>query len=308
VRQTANTEDMSSLRTELSLAEAIATRELGDRDEARQLLEGLSSQSSYPLVFVQVLAQLELVELHLSNGDVAAAAAAFAVAVETCERHHNGPGATSGLARRGVLVSLARRDLDAAAHWSQRIEDTFWRPVSDARVQLAGRRTSEAAETLALAVPRSARHRVVRHLLLARTLRDSERGSAEKEVAVAVEIAADHGMLQTVGSEGLELLDLLELAAWRVPDGWMHRLRHVVVGGEDVRSSPGVLIDDLTPRERDVLRLLPTRLTVREIASELFVSRNTVKFHLRVIYQKLGVNSRTEAVETARSLGLLRSH
>jgi LuxR family maltose regulon positive regulatory protein len=308
VRQTANTEDMSSLRTELSLAEAIAARELGDRDGARQPLESLSSQSSYPLVFVQVLAQLELVELHLSNGDVAAATAAFAVAVETCERHHNGPGATSGLARRGVLVSLARRDLDAAAHWSQRIEDTFWRPVSDARVQLAGRRTSEAAETLALAVPRSARHQVVRHLLLARTVRDGDRGSAEKEVAVAVEIAADHGMLQTVGSEGLELLDLLELAAWRVPDGWMQRLRHVVVGGEDVRPSPGVLIDDLTPRERDVLRLLPTRLTVREIASELFVSRNTVKFHLRVIYQKLGVNSRTEAVETARSLGLLRSH
>jgi LuxR family maltose regulon positive regulatory protein len=306
VRQTANTEDLSSLRTELSLADAIATRELGDREQARQLLESLSAQPSYPLVHVQVLAQLELVELHLSNGDVDDAEAAFNLATETCERDHSGPAAISGLARRGVLLGLARRDMDAAARWSQRIEDPFWQPLSVARVQLASRQLQEAAESLALAVPRSVRHRVIRHLMLARTLRDAERGSAEKEVATAVELAAEQGMLQTVGSEGLELLDLLELAAWRVPEGWMRRLRHVVVGGEDLTAAPGVLVDELTSRERDVLRLLPTRLTVREIAGELFVSRNTVKFHLRVIYQKLGVNSRAEAVETARSLGLLR--
>ena len=156
-----------------------------------------------------------------------------------------------------------------------------------------------------LAVPRCARHEVVQHLLLARILREAERGCAEKEVAAAVEIAAEHGMLETVGSEGLELIDLLELTAWRVPDGWMQRLRHVVVGGDLIGPAPGVLVDDLTARERDVLRLLPTRLTLREIAAELFVSHNTLKFHLRVIYQKLGVNSRAEAVETGRRLGLM---
>ncbi|HEX5086297.1 MAG TPA: LuxR C-terminal-related transcriptional regulator [Nocardioides sp.] len=307
VRRIANTEDMSSLRTELSLADAIATRELGDREQARQLLEGLSAQPSYPLVFVQVLAQLELVELHLSKGDVDDAETVFGLASENCERAHHGPGAISELARRGVLLGLARGDHDAAAHWTQRIDDPFWRPLSDARVELASRHLPEAAEALTRAVPRSARHRVISHLMLARTLRDSQRASAEKEVARAVEIAAERGMLQTVGSEGLELLDLLELAAWRVPEGWMRRLRHVVVGSEDLKVSPGILVDELTARERDVLRLLPTRLTVREIAGELYVSRNTVKFHLRVIYQKLGVSSRAEAVQTARSLGLLRS-
>jgi LuxR family maltose regulon positive regulatory protein len=306
IRQTAHTEDMCSLRTQLSLAEAIATRELGDREHARQLLEGLS-RPSYPLVFVQVLAQLEQVELHLSNGDIDEAETVFGLASESCERAHHGPAALSGLARRGVLLGLARRDLDAAGHWTQRIDDSFWRPLCDARVELASRRVPEAAEALSRAVPRSARHQVVSHLMRARTLRDAHRASAEKEVARAVEIAAEQGMLQTVGAEGLELLDLLELAAWRVPEGWMRRLRHVVVGGEDLRVSPGVLVDELTARERDVLRLLPTRLTVREIAGELFVSRNTVKFHLRVIYQKLGVNSRAEAVQTARALGLLRS-
>ena len=58
----------------------------------------------------------------------------------------------------------------------------------------------------------------------------------------------------------------------------------------------------LTERERDVLRLLPSRLTLGEIASELYVSVNTIKFHLRVIYRKLGVNSRKEAAAVARSM------
>ena len=71
-------------------------------------------------------------------------------------------------------------------------------------------------------------------------------------------------------------------------------------------TRPAALVDDLTERERDVLRLLPSRLTLREIAGELYVSQNTLKFHLRVIYRKLGVNSRAEAVEAARALQLLR--
>jgi LuxR family maltose regulon positive regulatory protein len=62
------------------------------------------------------------------------------------------------------------------------------------------------------------------------------------------------------------------------------------------------LLEPLTERERDVLRFLPSRLTVREIADELFVSVNTVKFHLRVIYRKLGVRSRAEAAEVARRM------
>jgi LuxR family maltose regulon positive regulatory protein len=57
----------------------------------------------------------------------------------------------------------------------------------------------------------------------------------------------------------------------------------------------------LTDRERDVLRFLPSRLTLREIAAELYVSVNTLKFHLKVIYRKLGVASRAEAAEVARS-------
>ena len=51
-----------------------------------------------------------------------------------------------------------------------------------------------------------------------------------------------------------------------------------------------------------MLRFLPSRLTVREIADELYVSVNTLKFHLKVIYRKLGVTSRAEAAAKARQL------
>jgi LuxR family transcriptional regulator, maltose regulon positive regulatory protein len=61
----------------------------------------------------------------------------------------------------------------------------------------------------------------------------------------------------------------------------------------------------LTRSEVRVLRYLPTNLSTREVAAELYLSMNTVKTHQRHLYQKLGASSRTEAVEQARALGLL---
>jgi LuxR family transcriptional regulator, maltose regulon positive regulatory protein len=63
----------------------------------------------------------------------------------------------------------------------------------------------------------------------------------------------------------------------------------------------------LTHGETRVLRYLPTNLSAREIAGELYLSVNTVKTHQRHLYRKLGARSRTQAVEQARALGLLAS-
>jgi LuxR family transcriptional regulator, maltose regulon positive regulatory protein len=66
-----------------------------------------------------------------------------------------------------------------------------------------------------------------------------------------------------------------------------------------------VMIEPLSPRERAVLRYLPTMMSNQEIASELFVSVNTVKTHLKAIYRKLDVQDRREAVRRARTMNLL---
>jgi LuxR family maltose regulon positive regulatory protein len=71
------------------------------------------------------------------------------------------------------------------------------------------------------------------------------------------------------------------------------------------RSTPSAPFWDLSERELAVLRLLPSGLSQREIAAELYVSFNTVKTHTRSIFAKLGVSSRAEAVERARELGLV---
>lgn len=63
----------------------------------------------------------------------------------------------------------------------------------------------------------------------------------------------------------------------------------------------------LTPRELEVLTMLPTLCTVSDIATDLSVSVNTVKTHLRSIYGKLGVDSRRRAVEAGRRNGYLAS-
>jgi len=62
---------------------------------------------------------------------------------------------------------------------------------------------------------------------------------------------------------------------------------------------------DLTERELEVLRLLASQLSQPEIASALYVSINTLKSHVRAIYQKLGVGARHSAIEEARLRNLL---
>jgi LuxR family maltose regulon positive regulatory protein len=68
---------------------------------------------------------------------------------------------------------------------------------------------------------------------------------------------------------------------------------------------PEALVEELTDRELALLRFLPTELSQREIAAELYVSVNTVKTHARGLYRKLGVGGRKPAVHRARELGLL---
>jgi LuxR family maltose regulon positive regulatory protein len=101
-----------------------------------------------------------------------------------------------------------------------------------------------------------------------------------------------------------------ELLADHLRKGVSHRwfaseLLRNLDGADGARVLPGELLEPLSARESEVLRFLPTMMSNADIASELFVSVNTVKTHVKSIYRKLDVTRRQDAVRRARQLHLL---
>jgi LuxR family maltose regulon positive regulatory protein len=294
----AGVESTASLDAELSTAEAVAHWEIGDRARALTELEALAGAPAESTLYGRVRALLELTLAHLGEGDVPAARRWFNLAETVLENESFGPEGRTWLAMAGTRLALADGDFDSAHRRANQIDDSFWAPISAARIQLAEGDRRGARESLVGATARCPRHEVVLALLLARAADDRE--ERLKGAAGAMERAAACGMLQTVVSEGPEILQLVEQAAWRAPAAWMERVRRAAVPPAAV--GPDAIHEPLTERERDVLRFLPSRLTLGEIAGELYISLNTLKFHLKVIYRKLEVNSRAEAAEVARRM------
>jgi len=70
--------------------------------------------------------------------------------------------------------------------------------------------------------------------------------------------------------------------------------------------SDHTITEPLSEREREVLNLLASGLSTKEIADSLIVSANTVKTHTRHIYDKLDARNRTQAITRARDIGILQ--
>ena len=112
------------------------------------------------------------------------------------------------------------------------------------------------------------------------TLRVYLRGAA---AALRARIAAD---------PHLEIVDLIEQA-------------EAVLSLPPDQRDVDPLLETLTAREHDVLALVADGLSNRDIAGRLAISEHTVKFHLASIFGKLGVSTRTEAVQRGLRLGVI---
>lgn len=118
--------------------------------------------------------------------------------------------------------------------------------------------------------------------------------------------AKPEGYVRTFVDEGYPLAQLLEKAVKHgIEPDYARQLLAAFGKAEDRKHTDQGLIDPLSERELDVLRLLSTDLDGPEIASQLIVSLNTLRTHTRNIYTKLGVNNRRAAVSRAEELGLL---
>ena len=153
------------------------------------------------------------------------------------------------------------------------------------------------------------RRALVRQVLLAAAAIERGDPAAAGIVGRAVHIARQEGYLNTVVSTAPQVTSyLIEHAIPAQRDPFIEQL---IGAGLEVRAaqpdgsrSGSLLAEPLTPAELRVLKLLPTS-TYPQMAEVLYVSRNTVKTHLRSIYQKLGVESRSQAIERAVELRLL---
>jgi len=125
----------------------------------------------------------------------------------------------------------------------------------------------------------------------------------------ALTLAAPEGYIRLLVDEGTPMLSLLRQIRphpHSSVQGYVATLLSAF-GGQPASPAPGPgsLMEPLTEREREVLRLLLEGVSNREIARRLVLSINTVKRHIYNLCGKLGVQSRTQAIVKARTLNLL---
>ena len=153
------------------------------------------------------------------------------------------------------------------------------------------------------------RHALVRQVLLAAAAIERGDPAAAGTLGRALHTARSQGFLNTVITAAPQVTSyMVEHAAQLRSDPFIEQLVAAALearAAEPGSAQPGrVLAEPLTAAEQRILTLLPTS-TYPQIAGTLFISRNTVKTHLRSIYQKLGVASRSAALERAVDLRLL---
>jgi LuxR family transcriptional regulator, maltose regulon positive regulatory protein len=209
-----------------------------------------------------------------------------------------------------ALIRLSLGDLLRPAELAARLP-AAWRELLLARIALASGQHRTAREhlhspALAELTPRRA---LVRRLLLAAAAIERGDPTTAGAVADALEGARREGFLNTVVTTAPQLTSyLIDQARPAGGTPFLEQLIGAAVEAHatrpDATLSRPVLAEPLTAAELRILRLLPTS-TYLQMAGTLYISRNTVKTHLRSIYQKLGVASRPQALARAVELRLL---
>jgi LuxR family maltose regulon positive regulatory protein len=289
-------------RDRLDEAEAALDRGLG---LCRELAEAISG-SPQPLANGLALAAW----IRQARGDPDGASSAMTLALATAPAS----SVTSLLNPVPVLAGrlrLAHGDLDAVVRWTEdrglsteAVGEFACEPeqLLFGRVLIARGRPDAAVrmlDRLALAAAGRAGSRIQIETLRALALAaDGRLDEATTTVRRALDSGWDHGWRRVFIDEGPPMAALLD----RVPSAPSALL--AAFGAHPPAPSFG-LVEPLTERECEVLRLVAAGRPNREIAGALFVTLDTVKKHVTHILGKLGAANRTEAVARARALGLL---
>jgi LuxR family maltose regulon positive regulatory protein len=284
-----------------------------------------------------VLGYITLMRAFQAQGDAESALGALRDAERIMQTHHVRLAARIQLTTSRVVQWLAVGDVETASRWADECSrGAELEQIALARVRLAQGRCTDAQHLLdqqrRLAEAGGRTGRLIEILGLQALVLDAQGFSDEAEAALskALSLARPERYLRVFLDLGRPLCELLERSAARdktpgtdvaaiapVPGDYVREILGAFRQEKEARRSrvaeaaslspplAETLIDPLTARELEVLRLLAQGLSNKEIAGRLVVAPSTIKQHLRNIYGKLDAHSRTQAVARGQELGLL---
>ena len=260
-----------------------------------------------------IICEVFLARLKFARGDVAEAAAMLAEA-EQSVRQNNYVQRMSEVAAAQAMVLLKQGNLAAAAD----LAGKYKIPLIQARVFLAH---GDASAALAVLVPfrqqmeaKSWQDQLLKTLVLQAVALHAhdEKDQALHVLGEALALAQKGGLIRIFVDEGAPMAKLLSEAASRgIMPGYTGKLLAAFEAEKrKSKDKPGptparLFIESLSQRELEILKLIAQGLSNREIGERLFLALDTIKGHNRRIFDKLEVQSRTEAIARAREMGLL---
>jgi LuxR family transcriptional regulator, maltose regulon positive regulatory protein len=279
-------------------------------------------------ILMTIWSQICLSRILFIKGDLKGADEIISVMEELMSERRIPPYISNTVsALRGRLL-LVRNKINSAIQWSELRHLSLEGNVTQlneaeymvfARIFLAQKQYNETntlLQQLLDAAENAGRISKIIEILILQALTLHAENDVEQSSTILKRVlilAEKKGFFSTLLLEGPQFARLLyESSIKESPSPYVNRLllsfkekgaRSVIPAGSIETKSP--LIEQLSEREMDVLRLLAEGLSRQEMSDKLFVSLHTVKTHLRNIYSKLGIHNRLQAINMAQSLGIL---
>lgn len=232
---------------------------------------------------------------------------------------------------RSRFAGLGQAETDGEEDFIFHAGETEAQTVTEARLLILSGRHADARALLQPAARKARAQRRIRrfmklNLLLAISLNvEGQVNSARRALIEALQAGAPDQFIRLVLDEGPQAVRLLQEARQALPkfpdlpqkdrvSAYLDRLLSeagefapVILAPEEFDDEdPGApLLEDLTEREREILRLVSNGFSNKALADRLSLSTNTVKWHLRNIFEKLQISNRMQAVSVARHFGLI---
>jgi LuxR family maltose regulon positive regulatory protein len=281
---------------------------------AEQLQQGLELSQRGGNPEVQIAAYRTLALLRQAQGDASAARATLEEAYQFVRDHKLRPIMGEAIAGVYIQIALAQNDLPTAVRWAEQVpQNTDVSPfyptlgLTRARLLIAQKQSAMAMTELAKVFESIERVGWAGGLITIRVLQSlaAETNHARLEFLTdALKCAQPEGYIRTFADVGETLLPLLQDIALQgtLPE----YIGKIIAAIKRKPSAPAPsLVELLSEREIQVLRLVAAGLSNSEIAQKLVLSEGTVKTHVHNIYGKLDAQNRAQAIARAREAGIV---